>query len=58
MYKHILDTAVDPFIRNVNIILLAEAQVLFNQEQNMQNRLEDHHPVMPNEPIHRIVSRV
>ena len=48
--KHILNLASGPFIRNVNIILLTETQVLYNQEPNMQNQFENHQLVMHNDP--------
>ena len=48
--KHILDIASDPFIRSVNIILLTETQVLYNQETNMQNQCENDQLVMHNDP--------
>ena len=49
--KHILDIAGDPFIRNVNIILLTESQVLYNQEPNMQNQFENHQLMVHHDPI-------
>ena len=51
--KHIPDIAEDPFIRNFNIILLTETQVLYNQEPNMQNQSENHQLLMHNVPIDR-----
>ena len=49
--KHIIDIAGDPFIRNVNIILLTETQVLYNQVPNIQNQFENHQLLMHNDPI-------
>ena len=46
--KHILDNSIDPFILNVNILLLTK--VLYNQEPNMQNQFENHQLVMHNHP--------
>ena len=48
--KHILDIASDSFIRKVNIILLTEAQVLYDQKPNMQNNIENHQLVIHNDP--------
>ena len=48
--KHILDISSDPFIRNVNIILLTETQVPYRLEPNMQNQFENHKLVMHNDP--------
>ena len=48
--KHILDISSDPFIRNVNIILLTETQVPYRLEPNMQNQFENHKLVMYNDP--------
>ena len=56
--KHILDIASDLFIRNVNVILLTETQVLYNQEPNMQNQFENHQVVMHNHPNDRFKSLV
>ena len=48
--KHILDIASDPFIRNINVIILTETQVLYNQQPNMQNQFEKYQLVMHNGP--------
>ena len=52
MSKHILDIATDPFIQNVNIILLTETQVLYNLEPNIQNQFGNRQLVMHNDPKH------
>lgn len=49
--KDIFDIAGDPFIRNANIILMTETQVLYNQVLNIQNQFENHQSVMHNDPI-------
>ena len=54
--KHILDFASDPFIRNANIILLTETQVLYNQEPNMENQFENHQLVVHNDSTDRFKS--